>query len=171
MGPTGGEMRVGLLVLTIFAAAWASAGLLFSGRTPGLILVPIAVSLTLLGFGWRRLGSARSAGTHVGKLVGLWSAVEGVAIFVAASVLANLHRSDLMFPAVAIIVGLHFLPLARGLPRTSYYATGAALVMTGLIALLLAAAQRPIVVGLCAALILWATAVQLIWHTRRSAGA
>jgi hypothetical protein len=162
-------MRIGLLVLTFFAATWASAGLLVSGATPGLILIPIAVSLALLAWGWRGSGLVGSSRPNVGKLVGLWSAIEGVAIFVAVNVLENQHRDDLMFPVIVIIVGLHFLPLARGLPRTSYYASGAALVFTGLAALLLPAEQRPIAVGMCAALILWATSVPLILGARRSA--
>jgi hypothetical protein len=84
------------------------------------------------------------------------------------NVLENLHHDDLVFPAIVIIVGLHFLPLARGLPRPSYYATGAALIFTGLAALLLRAEQRPMTVGMSAALILWATSVPLILRARRS---
>ena len=37
-------MRFGLLILSVFAAAWASAGLLASHFTPASILVPMAIS-------------------------------------------------------------------------------------------------------------------------------
>ena len=76
-------MRIGLLVLTFLAATWASAGLLVSGARPGLILIPIAVSLALLAWGWRGSELVGSSTPNVGKVVGLWSAIEGVAIFVA----------------------------------------------------------------------------------------
>ena len=55
-----------------------------------------------------------------GRIVGIASALEGVAIFAAASVLVNLGRRDLIAPAVAIIVGVHFLPLARWFPAPIY---------------------------------------------------
>jgi hypothetical protein len=162
-------MRIGLLVLTMFAAAWASVGLLVSGGARGLILLPIALSLALLACGWRGSGLVRSRGPHVGKLVGLWSAIEGVAIIVTENVLQNLHRGDLIFPSVAIIVGLHFFPLARGIPVRLYHATGAGFVFAGLVGLLLPAAERPMAVGMSAALILWATALVVVLRARQVA--
>jgi len=164
-------MRIGLLVLTVFAAAWASAGLLLSARPPGLILLPVALSAALLAWGWREPGTAGSRGPHVGKLVGRWSAIEGVAIFVTGNVLQNLHRGDLMVPAIAIIVGLHFFPLARGIPVRLYHATGAGLVLAGIIGLLLPAAERPMAVGMSAALVLWATALIVLLRARKTATA
>ena len=41
-------------------------------------------------------------------------------------------RRDLIAPAVAIIVGLHFVPLARWLPAPIYYLTAALLVVVGI---------------------------------------
>jgi energy-converting hydrogenase Eha subunit E len=62
----------------------------------------------------------------------------------------------LIAPVVAIIVGLHFLPLARWLPGPIYYLTGALLVVVGLAG---AAVQEPTVriltVCIGAAGVLW----------------
>jgi hypothetical protein len=162
-------MRIALLVLATFAAAWASAGLLVSGRTPGAIFLPVALSLVLLACGWRDTGIVPSRGRHVGKLVGLWSTLEGVAILATSIVLQNLKRDDLMFPCVAIIVGLHFFPLARGIPVRLYHATGAGLLVAGVAGLLLPPAERPMVVGLSAALILWATSLAVVLRARHMA--
>lgn len=160
-------MRIALLVLSFFAATWASAGLLVSGETPDLILIPIALSLALVFYGWRGQHTLRPRSANAGKILGLWSAVEGLALFVTAIVLQKLDRDDLMFPAMAMIVGLHFFPLARGIPAPSYYATGGALVFAGLIGFILPPAERAIVVGMCAALILWATSLRLILLSRQ----
>jgi hypothetical protein len=160
-------VRIALVVLTVFAALWAWAALLFSGAAPGLNAIPIAVSLALLVSGWRASGVFPTRGRHVGSVVGLWSGIEVVALVVSVNVLQHFQRADLMFPLAAIIVGLHFFPLARGIPVRLYYGTGAGLVAAGLVGLLLPAAQRPVAVGIGAALVLWATALAIVLQGRR----
>ena len=159
-------MRVVLIVLTAFAAAWAWAALRLSGGAPALILIPILLSLALVAAGWRGSRSIRSGGPRVGKLVALWSTIEVVALLVAANAVQYLDRGDLLFPAAAIIVGLHFFPLARGIPVRLYYATGAGFLAAGLGGLLVPAAQRPMAVGASAALVLWATALVVVLRVR-----
>lgn len=159
-------MRVALVVLTVFAVAWAWAALKFSGAVPILVVLPIAVSVALLASGWRGSGLFASRGPHVGKVVGLWSSVEVAALLVTANVLGNIHRADLMLPLAAIIVGLHFFPLAHGIPVRSYHVTGAGLVSVGLVGLLLTPPERPMVVGMGAALILWGTALVFVLRSR-----
>ena len=109
-------MRIVLLVLTMFAAAWAWAALTVSGVAAGFALLPIAISLALLAAGWNGAGMVPSSGPHVGKVAGLWSGVEVIALIIAVNALQHFDRGDLMFPVAAIIVGLHFLPMARGIP-------------------------------------------------------
>lgn len=162
-------VRIALLVLTVFATAWAWAALYLSGGPPSLIFLPIALSLALLAWGWRGSGLFPSRGARVGKVVGLWSAIEVIALLIAANVLQTVGRGDLMLPAGAIIVGLHFFPLARGIPVRLYYATGAGLVLAGLAGLLLPAAERPMAVGMSAALVLWATALVIVLRARQVA--
>ena len=99
-------MRFGLLILSVFAAAWASAGLLASHFTPASILVPMAISGAVIAWALREPATARASAPHVGKLVGRWSAVEGIAIFIVAGTLPRFGHVDMVFPAIAIIVGL-----------------------------------------------------------------
>jgi hypothetical protein len=162
------RVRPALVILTVFAAAWSWGGLWLSGAAPSLVIFPIATSLVLLAWGWRGSGVSQSRGPHVRKVVGLWSSVEVVALLVTANVLQNLHRADLMLPLGAIIVGLHFFPLARGIPVRIYYASGAGLVLAGAAGLIVPPAQRPMVAGMVAALTLWATALVIVLRARRA---
>jgi hypothetical protein len=50
------------------------------------------------------------------RKAGIASGVEGLAILLAVNVLAHFGRSDYAAPVIAIIVGLHFMPLAQRLP-------------------------------------------------------
>jgi hypothetical protein len=164
-------MRSGLFILTIFAAAWACAGLMAAGYAPAWTLAPAAVSAALLGWTLSEPATARSLGPHVRRLVGRWSMIEGLAIGAALYVLVNRHEIEAIFPVLAVIVGIHFLPLARGIPIRLYYASGTGLVLLGLGGMLVPAADRPIAIGLGAAAILWATAFACIRRMRRKARA
>jgi len=155
-------MRGGIWVLTIFAAIWFAVGVAGAGLPWMALLVPSVVSGALIGWGLRTTGTEAPRNLNVGRLVGIWSAVEGVAIFIAANVCVNIGAQDGVVPVIAIIVGLHFLPLARGIPLPLYYATGAALVALGLGALLLPGPERMGVTGFGAAAILWVSCVLLI---------
>lgn len=160
-----------LLILTGFAAAWACAALRLSGGPPALLFLPIALSVALLAWGWRGSRTFAQNGRNVRKTVALWSSIEVVALVVTANLLQILGRGDLAFPLAAIIVGLHFLPLARGIPVRLYYATGAGLLLAGGAGLLVGAHERPMVVGFGAALTLWATALVVAQRARRAQAA
>lgn len=162
-------VRIALVVLTVFGAAWSWAGLRLSDAPSGLILLPIALSLALLAWGLRGSALFASRGPHVGRVVGLWTSIEVVALLVTANVLRVFHRGDLAFPLCAIIVGLHFFPLARGIPVRLYHGTGAGLVLAGVVGLILPASERPLAVGMTAALILWATAVLVALRAKQGA--
>ena len=164
-------MRGGYWVVALFATGWASAGLLSSGYSPILILLPLLISAATLFWAYREPEAGQSAGPHVGKLIARWSIVEGVAIFLAASWLRRNGHPDAIFSAVAVIVGLHFLPLARGIPVRSYYLTGIALILLGIAGLLLPAHERPLVIGMGAAIVLWTTAIYRLSVAHRQARA
>lgn len=161
------SLRTGMIVLATFAAAWAVLGILIVGGAQALTLFPILISVLLLVWGWRSAGMVASRGPHVRKLVGLWSMIEGIAIFIASYLLQRLHRGDLIFSATVIIVGLHLFPLAGGIPAPLYYITGVALVSLGLIALLLPGSQQAVAVCFGAALILWLTVLVALLRARR----
>jgi hypothetical protein len=51
-------------------------------------------------------------------------AIEGIAIFIMKNVLLNTGHNNLFFPFFALIVGLHFFPMAKLYNRTFYYILG-----------------------------------------------
>lgn len=53
-----------------------------------------------------------AAERQIGRRFGWITAIESVAILLAVVILNVIHRPDLILPAIALIVGLHFFPLA-----------------------------------------------------------
>lgn len=161
-------MRGGIWVLNTMAAVWVGAGLLTSGWPWWWLAQPVAISAGLLVWAKRQLDGVtlRDPGDHVGRVVGVWTAIEGVAIFLTANFLLNAHRADLLLPAIAIIVGLHFFGLAKGIPVRVYWATGAALTVVGAVALIAPPFHLPLVTGILCALTLWFSGIALVRSTR-----
>lgn len=148
-----------IIVLSAFAAIWWIIGAAQFGRSSLLMsAVGILISGLMVALAWRRGGrsASRQERKRRGRIVGIASAVEGVAIFAAAKVLVNLGRRDLIAPTVAIIVGLHFLPLARWFPAPIYYLTAALLVAIGMAgAVVQDLPARILTVCIGAAAVLW----------------
>jgi len=166
-------MRIQVLILSLFAMLWGVAALVVDGTTGALLAAPVAVTAIISAAGWKILPPAHLAATEskrIRLLVRRWSIVEGILIVGAVTVLQHLHATDLIAAAIAIIVGLHFLPLARGIPERLYYATAIALVATGGIAPVLATGHLRLVLPLAGgAIILWLSAVGVIlWPSKPS---
>lgn len=162
------KVRVVLIILTGFAFAWAWAALRLSGTSNAWLVLPAILSIALLVWGWTGPARFESGGTNVGRTVSLWSAVEFLALIIAANALQLVHRSDLLFPVSSLIVGLHFIPLAHQLPARLYYATAGGFLIAAVLGLLAPPTDRPLVVGLAAAITLWATATVIIVRLRET---
>jgi hypothetical protein len=161
MTPTGS------LIMSLFATIWWVVGLRSAGAAlPLLTGMPIGVTLLMANLARARRQAAQSTArfdaaeeARRNRVVGWASAAEGVGILLAVNVLNNIGLHDAVTPAIAIIVGLHFIPIARGLPAPIYYGTAALLVAVGAGGLLVA--DLPTRIGLvsaAAAIILWGTA-------------
>ena len=160
-------MRAAIWVLTIFGAIWGVIGLAGLGW-PGTA-VPIVISVMLIIWASRIAAPVRAAADakRIGRLIGIWTMVEGIAIFATFALTPVLGIPDAAVPILAIVVGLHFLPIARGIPTPVYYATGSAMIATGAIALLLPAADRHAATGIPCAIILWASCVAIGQRSHR----
>jgi hypothetical protein len=166
----------GALIMAFFATVWWIVGLRAAGHGPALLyLVPIVVAASLGSVFWgltRRRGASPGAADSAeearrGRLVGWASAAEGVAIFIAANVLVNTGHRDAVAPAVALIVGAHFVPLARGLPAPAYYLTAGALVALGVVGLMIGdVSTRLTLVSAGAAGVLWLTSLSALARAR-----
>src|ERR1700760_3475809 len=58
---------------------------------------------------------------RAGKWFGIIFGAEGLGIFIGINVVINLGHADLTIPVIALVVGLHFYPLARVFRRTIDY--------------------------------------------------
>ena len=160
-------MRGAIWVLGIFAAVWGAIGLSPLGLPA--MAVPVAISVILIGWTSRLALPERGIAEtrRIGRLIAIWSSVQGVAIFATFVLCPRLGIPDAAVPILAIIVGLHFLPLARGIPVQVYYATGSAMIAVGALALLMPPTVRYAATGIPCAIILWASCMTLIARGRR----
>jgi hypothetical protein len=183
----------GAAFLAGFGALWALASTA-ALPTPADVAIIAVVVVVLAGFVvaiarlWRharelpasRSPEAAARATSSGRLFGIIFALEGVTIAAASWILGSTGNETLIAPVIALIVGVHFLPLAPLFQVRAYYVTGIALILLAAVcvsAVLVGA--RPgggslfvwsSVVGLGSALILWVTALWVLvrgyalWH-------
>ncbi|GHE64871.1 hypothetical protein AB0K85_16345 [Streptomyces cellulosae] len=167
--------RRGTVVLSVFALVWAFAGASGTGAATDAVPVAVeAVALVItavaLYLGLRK--DARPSPRTVdlpanwARGVGLVNGVELLAI-VAVIAAANASGHPEYVPAgIALVVGLHFFPLARLYDQWQYRWTGAlltAVAVVGAVLVLagLSAESVRAVVGLACAAVLWASGCHL----------
>ena len=176
---------IGIIVCAGFAAVWANAAR--TGWTPPytwlILLVTAVLSGALLVGGillirrGRRLSRAR--GDSGPPRRGMWRMftvvliAEIVALNILAYLLAGHHLIPYLMPGVAIIVGLHFFPLARTFHARHLNATATVMTLAGIAAVVTIAVGGPAgaassVSDVVCALTLWATGF-VSWRTTRSA--
>lgn len=174
---------IGVIFFSLFGGVWMLMALDAQSLTWLLACDLLPTSLLLLrGIGLiaagRRLRDTEppptpeeaELGRKMGRDFGLIFGAEGVAIFIAVNILANLHQGGWIIPTIAIIVGLHFLPLARLFKMPLYFATGVLAIALPLGTALALRAHLDAVdplVGLEMALILWITVLAVLLRSRR----
>jgi hypothetical protein len=165
----------GAIVMGFFGAVFAAVTLAWQYHVAGLVLAaPFAVFAAIAlaaGYVLRLPGAGIVLPERVGRVI-MWSSIgEGVGIFIAANVVQNVHRPDLLLPAMALVVGLHFLPIAAAAAFRPFYALGGALVVAAVAG---ATAAQPLggaTTGFAAAGVLWIAALLAIRRDWRARGA
>jgi len=146
-----------------FAAFWWVAGLWGSPLPTWFMVGGPIISVLLIFVARRRLSGAPprppEEAKRAGRIVGWAAGGEGILIAVVANLLTHNGQRELVLPAVAIIVGLHFLPLAVLLKVRIYYVTALLITLAGVAGLILDAPLRNLVTGLLTAGLLWLTCV------------
>ncbi|MEW9573678.1 hypothetical protein ABQJ54_18140 [Rhodanobacter sp. Si-c] len=171
---------VGASIMAVGGTAWIVVALIYWQNTPAWALpTAIVVGVALLGvciarfLATRRIRSVRSptaaaADKRSHRRFLVVFAAEIVGIIVSANVLAYLGYPLWIPVAVALIVGAHFLPLARVFAAPIYYGTGTVSVLGVLGCLLIHdVAVRLLGVGLTMAVVLWITSSLVLWRTRQ----
>jgi hypothetical protein len=134
----------------------------------------IAIFIIVVALNVRRIAPKRDPelGRRVGRAVGIASAFEGVAVPVAAVSLGSIGRYDLVMPAIAGIVALHFLPIAWAAHHVPYYVVAALMMALAAGSLLLPpAAVRTMVVGFGSGALLWILCGLTLARTARQSAA
>jgi hypothetical protein len=167
---------IGAAIFTLLGASWALASVVNWPGAPawayGLVAVPVA---GLSAFALVRLvrsrelpaasdpAQARHDGRRMGIAFGIIFTVESALIAFAAVALDSAGRALLIPVAVALIVGVHFLPLARVFRLPFYYLTGVLCVACALASLAIPVESvRLLVLGLAIAVVLWASALVVL---------
>jgi hypothetical protein len=128
-------IATGLIMMACFTLIWAAiafGGLHTSAYAFILIIFPLlAIVFVAKGIAIFRVAKyypqltdeadiAREKKT--GKWFGIIFGAEGLGIFIAINIVTNLGHPELTIPVIALVVGLHFYPLAKVFRRkVDYY--------------------------------------------------
>jgi len=180
----------GVFFMAFFGTLWAYTGImgLQGWGVPLLLVTAVAIGIALFIGGISLIRASRELTNQVsktdlrrGKRTRFWFniifAAEGLAIAITIAVSNATGHSELIPVVIAIIVGVHFLPLALLFQVRLYYFTGALLCLLAIITLLFVPAKVTLgehqinafmsVVGFGSALILWGTGLAIWLMGRR----
>jgi hypothetical protein len=173
-------MATGVAFYSFFGVGWLLAGVgHFGGAVTGVVgVLGLAVALGLVRAA-RKVGSTLGEETDADlmasrrKRFGLVNAVQWVLIAVVGVGCGAGGVPVLIMPLVAVVVGVHFFPLARVFAEPRMIAPGALLTLVGVAGLTARAAGAPpgtvfTVVGVGCALTLWSTAAWTVAGARRA---
>jgi len=164
----------GAIIMAFFGALFAALTLHWQWHVSGAALAAPYVLFAAIAAAaihvLRQPGEGLAPSAKARRTI-LWSSsAEGVGLFVAANIVINLHRPDLLLPAMALVVGLHFLPIAAAMAFAPFYLLGATMILAALAGFLAPAPAGGAIAGSMGALSLWiaaALAVRREWRARR----
>jgi hypothetical protein len=160
----------GALFFAFFGAAWVVLAAYVFGRINTLEVVAIAAPMTLLVTSAMRLlrrgkDAAKSAFPEEeqkrnDRIFGIVNAVTWVLVFLVFQILPRLGLGELIFPAVVLIVGLHFFAMPPLFRHRANLVTGTVMVVWAIVCPLLFHGDRMIgFVAAGAGVALWVSAV------------
>jgi hypothetical protein len=153
----------GAIIMSFFGALFAALTLGFQFHWTGLalglpFLMFVAIALAAIAV-IRRPGAGISPSPAAERVI-MWSSIgEGVGLFVVANLVINLGHREMLLPAMAFVVGLHFLPMAYAMPFRPFYALGVALLAAAAAGFAVAAPTGDAVSGFAGTIALWVAAL------------
>lgn len=158
--------------MSFFGAVFLTLTLTWQWHVPGpALILPFMIS-TFIGaaalYVLRQPGAGNVLSSSAKRTLIWASTAEGIGIFIAINIVMNLHRPDWRLPAMALVVGLHFLPIAYGAAFRAFYIVSAALIAVALVGFALPAPFGGELAGVAAATCLWITSVTAVlrdWRT------
>ncbi|MCC5801267.1 hypothetical protein [Rossellomorea vietnamensis] len=193
---TKGDLRgtaSGVLFMAFFGTLWSYTGVmgLQGWGSPLVLTSALAIGMVLVIGGFSLISASKGfpqgTSTHSGndgRKMRMWFNIifagEGIAIGIAIAVCNAVGHTENIPIVIAIIVGLHFLPLARLFRVRIYYYTGLLLCVVPIVTWLFVPETMSLsghqlnaymsVVGLGSALILWVTSFAIWMIGRRLMG-
>jgi hypothetical protein len=149
----------GALIMSFFGAVFASLTLYWQWHLTGIALALPSIGFVLIGLAASYVIRSPRKGVKPSpkeERAIMWSTIgEGVGLFLASNIVINLHRPDLLLPSMALIVGLHFLPIAFAAGFRPFYVLGMALIIASVAGFIVGAPTGGEVAGFMAAGALW----------------
>lgn len=170
-------MAYGAIIMGFFGCMWLMWGLSpLNIRTAVLVAAAIAFAASLwipaarlVREGSRAVLAAgplspedQREGSRMGKIFGYVFGAEGLLIFLTVNVLNNVGLRDYTVSAIAAIVGLHFLPLARLYRRPMYNVVGIIMTIAALLSVAVPASMRVSALASTMSAIVWITCVLVL---------
>jgi len=169
---------IGALVMTAFGAIWMISGAhALSLLTWEMWLIVAVLTGLLCLVALQRLQAARRVPTTPATTsqsqsiqprrsrFGIVLTFEWVPIFLAAFILGRMGHTELILPAIAVVVGLHFIPLAMLFDFPLYYWTGGTFVLVAVASFAIGdPALRQAITCLGCGLSLWLTSAVLLFR-------
>lgn len=184
---------IGVLFMAFFGTMWAYVGImgLHGWGNPWVLVASLMVGLTLFIGGCLLILASRklphqaphAGGKYRGNIRGWFNIIflaEGLAIGIAIAVCNRTGHTELIPLVIAMIVGLHFLPLAYLFQVKIYYFTGLLLCILPVITWLFFPLNVTLlkhqinaymfIIGFGSALILWGTSLKIWLMGKRLVG-
>jgi hypothetical protein len=123
----------GLFLMILFTIIWVLiAEYYFGNRDFKLVGFIFGAILIYFAYSYWKLSQRKSSlplikendSPQKERLYWIIVALEGIAIFVTNTILINLKKEEFFISCFALIVGLHFIPLAKVFERKFYYYIG-----------------------------------------------
>jgi hypothetical protein len=162
----------GAIIMSFFGSFFASLTLYWQNDIKGLALAApflVFAAIALAAVHVLRLPGAGFVPSERAEKAIMWSSIgEGLGLFAAGQTVMSIHRPELLLPAMALVVGLHFLPIAWSGPFRPFYLLGGALILAAILGFSIASPTGGTIAGLGGALGLWTAAVAAVVRDREA---
>jgi len=162
----------GAVIMGFFGAVFAALTMAWQCDAHGLLLAAPFGIFAMICVGAllviRLPGEGLKPSPQAERAIAWSSAAEGAAIPVALILLANLHRSEWALPAIALIVGLHFVPIGRAAKFPPYLLLAAILVAAAAAGFVVRPPLGGLIAGSASAFALWVAAAMAVLRDKRA---
>jgi hypothetical protein len=170
---------IGATIMGGFGAAWLAMGMTSAGAPIEMalaVVLPVFALVVCLGWTVRHrlpkfAGPERPEKKQMMRIFAVVNIVQWFAIFGVINLLHKFHLDGWIVPAIVLIVGAHFLPLARIFHAPQHRTTGIALMAVAALAVVLPVSVRDAAECVSAGLILWISAAAALYAAFRMAPA